>query len=68
MAAITPHEARHTFASLMAAAGVPIEDLSRFMGHASIAITADRYRHLYPEAVRDAQTKMGALLTAAASR
>lgn len=62
LAAITPHEARHTFASLMAAAGVPIEDLSRFMGHASIAITADRYRHLYPEAVRDAQTKMGALL------
>ena len=39
LAAITPHEARHTFASLMAAAGVPIEDLSRFMGHASIAIT-----------------------------
>ena len=62
MAPITPHEARHTFASLMAAAGVPIEDLSRFMGHSSIAITADRYRHLYPEALRDAQTKMAALL------
>jgi integrase len=34
----------------MAAAGVPIEDLSEFMGHTSINVTVRRYRHLYPEA------------------
>jgi hypothetical protein len=34
----------------MAAAGVPIEDLSEFMGHTSINVTVKRYRHLYPEA------------------
>lgn len=41
------HELRHTHASLLAAAGVPIEVLSKRLGHASIAITADRYMHLY---------------------
>ena len=59
---ITLHEARHTFASLMVAAGVPIEDLSEFMGHASINITIKRYRHLYPDARRRAAEAMDALL------
>jgi integrase len=36
---ITPHECRHTFASLMIAAGVNAKALSTFMGHANIAIT-----------------------------
>jgi integrase len=42
------HEARHTFASLMIAAGVNAKALSTFMGHSSIAITLDRYGHLMP--------------------
>ena len=42
------HEARHTFASLMIAAGVNAKALSTFMGHSSIAITMDRYGHLFP--------------------
>lgn len=39
---ITPHECRHTFASLMIAAGVNAKALSTFMGHATISITLDR--------------------------
>jgi integrase len=42
------HEARHTFASLMIAAGVNAKALSTYMGHANIAITLDRYGHLMP--------------------
>jgi integrase len=42
------HEARHTFASLMIAAGVNAKALSSYMGHASITITLDRYGHLMP--------------------
>ena len=42
------HEARHTYASLMIAAGVNAKALSTFMGHASITITLDRYGHLFP--------------------
>src|SRR5438046_207742 len=46
--AIGLHECRHTFASLMIAAGVNAKALSTFMGHASITITLDRYGHLFP--------------------
>ena len=42
------HEARHTFASLMIAAGVNAKALSTYIGHASISITLDRYGHLMP--------------------
>jgi integrase len=45
---ISLHEARHTYASLMIAAGVNAKALSSYMGHASITITFDRYGHLFP--------------------
>jgi integrase len=48
LAGITLHEARHTYASLMIAAGVNAKALSTFMGHANIAITIDLYGHLMP--------------------
>jgi integrase len=46
--AITLHECRHTFASLVIAAGVNAKALSTYMGHASVMITLDRYGHLMP--------------------
>jgi integrase len=45
---VTLHEARHTFASYMIAAGVNVKALSAYMGHANISITLDRYGHLMP--------------------
>lgn len=45
---ITLHEARHTYASFMIAAGVNAKALSTFMGHANIGITLDLYGHLLP--------------------
>jgi integrase len=45
---LTLHEARHTFASLMIAAGVNAKALTDYMGHASIRVTLDRYGHLMP--------------------
>lgn len=45
---INLHECRHTYASLMIAAGVNIGTVSDYMGHASVTITLDRYRHLMP--------------------
>ena len=48
------HEARHTYASLMIAAGVNAKALSTYMGHASITITLDRYGHLFPGAEDEA--------------
>jgi integrase len=51
---ITLHECRHTFASLMIAAGVNAKALSTFMGHATVAITYDRYGHLMPGSEEEA--------------
>ncbi|HEY8844348.1 MAG TPA: tyrosine-type recombinase/integrase [Gaiellaceae bacterium] len=42
------HEARHTYASLMIAAGVNAKALATYLGHSSITITLDRYGHLMP--------------------
>ena len=39
----TPHDLRHTCASWMLNAGVPIPVVSRHMGHESIAVTVDIY-------------------------
>ncbi len=51
---ITPHECRHSYASLMIAAGVNAKSLSQFMGHANISITLDRYGHLMPGSEEEA--------------
>jgi integrase len=45
---VTLHECRHTFASLMIAAGVNIKALSTYMGHSTVTLTLDRYGHLLP--------------------
>ena len=42
------HECRHTFASILIAAGVNAKALSTYLGHNSIPITLDRYGHLMP--------------------
>jgi integrase len=42
------HQARHTYASFMIAAGINAKALSSFMGHASITVTFDLYAHLMP--------------------
>lgn len=42
------HQARHTYASFMIAAGVNAKALSSFMGHSSIKVTFDLYGHLMP--------------------
>lgn len=42
----TPHECRHTFASLMQKAGVPLFTTQRIMGHKSDNITQDIYTHI----------------------
>jgi integrase len=58
------HDCRHTFASLMIAAGVNAKALSTFMGHANISITLDRYGHLMPGAEDEAAGLMDAYLQA----
>jgi integrase len=46
---ITAHCLRDTHASLLAKKGVPIEVVSKRLGHADMRITAERYLHVYRE-------------------
>ncbi len=56
------HECRHTFASLMIAAGVNAKALSTYMGHAGVSITFDRYGHLFPGNEGESAALLGAYL------
>jgi integrase len=62
---ITPHECRHTFASLMIAAGVNAKALSVYMGHSTVSFTMDRYGHLMPGNEDEAAGLLDAYLDAA---
>jgi integrase len=62
------HEARHTFASLMIAAGENPKAIQTFMGHATIQMTFDRYGHLMPGSRDQARTRMDEYLAAFPAR
>jgi integrase len=47
---------------MMIAAGVNAKALSTFMGHSSIAITYDRYGHLFPGSEHEAASLLDAYL------
>jgi integrase len=51
---LSPHVLRHTAASLMVEAGVPIEAVGQYLGHASIALTYQVYAKFSPTALRSA--------------
>ena len=67
LAPIHLHECRHSYASLMIAAGVNAKALSTYMGHASISITQDRYGHLMPGNEAEAADLLDAYLEASAT-
>jgi integrase len=57
------HELRHTAASLAIAAGANPKVLQNQLGHASAALTLDRYGHLYGSDVESVGVAMNELLT-----
>jgi integrase len=62
---VTPiglHGARHTHATLALAAGARLDVVSKQLGHASIAITADVYGHPDDDAQATAAAKLRAVL------
>jgi integrase len=46
---LTPHELRHTAASLAIRAGATVKAVQGMLGHASAAMTLDRYGHLFDD-------------------
>ncbi|WSX28181.1 tyrosine-type recombinase/integrase [Streptomyces sp. NBC_00984] len=46
----TPRSLRHLFSSTALASGVPIPEVSRWLGHRSVKATVDIYGYLLPSA------------------
>jgi integrase len=61
---VTPHECRHTFASILIAAGVDAKAISKWCGHSSIDVTYDVYGHLLGDAAQRAEKQVAAFLAA----
>lgn len=55
---VTTHDLRHSAASIMFEAGVPIPVIAYIMGHSSMRVTMDLYVHIGAEARQDAARKM----------
>ena len=58
LAPLRPHDLKHTGVALFAAAGVDLSEIARRAGHSSVALTFDRYGHLFPEADTGAAAKL----------
>jgi integrase len=56
------HTLRHSAASVMLTAGVPLKVVSEVFGHASIAITGDVYGHVSPDVSREALDRLSEAL------
>ncbi len=59
------HDMRHTCASWMIRAGLPLPVIQRHLGHESITTTVDRYGHMEPAHLAMAAGALGAALGAA---
>lgn len=56
------HDLRHSAATFLIAAGIPLKHVSDVLGHSTIAITADIYGHLLDESNRAAGEAIGRTL------
>jgi integrase len=58
---LTPHELRHTAASLAVASGANVKAVQRMLGHASAAMTLDVYAGLFDDDLDGVADRMDAL-------
>ncbi len=60
MPRVTPHDLRHTAASLAISAGANVKAVQRMLGHASASMTLDTYADLFDEDLDDVATALDA--------
>jgi integrase len=63
---VTPHDLRHTAASLAVASGATVKSVQRMLGHASAAMTLDVYAGLFDDDLTDLAARMDAAAQEAA--
>ena len=57
------HDLRHTAASIMLRNGIPLVEVSRYLGHSSPSITLNLYAHLLPGGLENTAKIIDKLLT-----
>ena len=60
------HDLRHSCVSLLGAAEVDVAVVSKMVGHSSVTLTLNTYRHIFEKAQRSAASAMDAALGAQA--
>jgi integrase len=60
----TPRDLRHSFVSVLSDAGVPLEEISRLVGHAGTTVTELVYRRQLKPVIQTGATVMGRLFGA----
>lgn len=68
VAPLRVHDLRHTTASLAIAAGADVKVIQSMLGHASAAMTLDRYGHLMPGQAESVADRLDAMAQAAVVR
>jgi integrase len=66
LADVTPHDLRHTAASLAVSSGATVKSVQRMLGHASAAMTLDVYSGLFDDDLSALADRMDAAARAAA--
>jgi integrase len=56
------HDLRHTAASLLAAGGIPPQELKEFLGHSDVSVTLEIYTHVFENASKNVSDKMDGIL------
>ena len=59
---ITPHTARHSFASTLFRQGIRINVVSKLLGHKDVATTYKIYIHMIPEEMDEAVDAVGKVI------
>jgi integrase len=59
VAGLSPHELRHTCASLAIRSRASIKAVQRLLGHKTATMTLDNYGHLYPDELDEVAQQMG---------
>jgi integrase len=63
---LVPHGLRHTAASLAISAGANVKVVQRLLGHASAAMTLDRYGHLFDDDLAEVAKTLSSAIESAA--
>ena len=61
------HDLRHSYASILASAGLSLPIIGALLGHTNPATTA-RYAHLFDEPLREATERVGEVIAAAGKK